>query len=106
MQENLIDFWRRCQLDNPPYWHPDDRPFLEGHGYYKARDFQSFLESYRCGEKPGLQLSLLPVPFSGNLKRATILVLLLNPGFNFADYTEATSEPLKARRRQNLQQDF
>jgi hypothetical protein len=108
VQENLIHFWRRCPLDGPPYWHPDDRPYLNRYGDAVPLDFESFLQSTRFGDfnDKRFHLSLLPVPFLGDLRRATVLILLLNPGFAFANYYETTSHAYMSRLRRNMQQDF
>jgi len=49
--------------------------------------FDSFIKGKRFG-KPDkqLHLSLIPVPFAGNLQRASIFILLMNPGLVPSDY--------------------
>lgn len=98
MPTNLINFWRRCDLRRAPYAHPDDlQVFLDNEDYVdmENRDVQGFLKSSRFGnlEDNRLHLSLLPTPYWGNLKRADIFVLLLNPGFNPADYHAEINVP-------------
>ena len=52
-------------------------------------------------------LSLLPVPYGGDLQVAEIFVLLLNPGFAFADYYAETRVPeYRHRLERTLAQDF
>jgi hypothetical protein len=90
--EELTGFWSRCDLRTAPFAHPDDWPILRRrNGRYideERLDFEEFLRSSRFGafEDDRLHLSLLPVPYVGDLQRADIVVLLLNPGFGFVDH--------------------
>jgi hypothetical protein len=113
IQENLFDFWRRCPLSGDLYYHPDDWPCLMSrNGRYvdaQPRDFREFLESSRFGDfkDTRFHLSLLPVPFPGNLAHAEIIILLLNPGFDLGEYwAETYSKPFRVRLEANLRQDF
>lgn len=54
-----------------------------------------------------LHLGLLPEPFCGDVRTATIYVLLLNPGLGPTDYYGELQVPaFRAARLQNLRQDF
>ena len=89
MLSEYVNFWRRCKLTAPPFAHPDDIPFLQQDGIdTKLADFEGFIGGPRFGdfEENGLHLSLLPVPYVGNLHDADIVILLLNPGFTYSDY--------------------
>jgi hypothetical protein len=51
------------------------------------------------------QLGYLPVPFAGNLKKASIFILMLNPGFSPADaYGEGHNQKFKKVLRDCLRQ--
>lgn len=109
----LIDFWRRCDLHSAPFAHPDDLPILQKKGAKlidaDAVDFESFLAGSRFGDFDDnrLHLSLLPAPYSGDLRRAEIVILLLNPGFSFTDYWAEYKRPeFRKRRLDTLQQEF
>ncbi len=92
MLTEYVDFWRRCSLVAPPFAHPDDLPFLRQNGERfidrESANFESFIGGSRFGDFDDhrLHLSLLPVPYVGNLHDADIVILLLNPGFSYADY--------------------
>jgi hypothetical protein len=54
-----------------------------------------------------LHLSLLPVPYIGNLEESEIVILLLNPGFEYSDYwAESNAPEFRNRLEQNLYQSF
>ena len=113
MPDDLIKFWRRCSLTEPPFAHPDDWPILRKlQGRYideEPKDFQRFVSSSRFGDftDTRLHLSLMPIPYGGDLRVADIIVLLLNPGFSFTDYYAETHMPAYRRRlEQTLAQDF
>jgi len=88
----IVEFWSKCPLGRPPFVHPDDRDALEtsGPGVLKlpALDFKRFIRSERFGdfEDRRFHLSLLPMPYVGDLERADIFLLTLNPGCKVSDY--------------------
>jgi hypothetical protein len=113
MPSDLINFWQHCNLTKPPFAHPDDLPVLRRYGgrYIdeEPKDFAAFISGSRFGNFTDrrLHLSLLPIPYGGDLRAAEIVVLLLNPGFSFTDYYAETREPQFRRRlEQTLAQDF
>jgi hypothetical protein len=113
MPNDLINFWRRCRLAAPPFAHPDDLSILRQKGAKLIDDeptnFDTFIAGNRFGDFDDrrLHLSLLPVPYVGDLSRAKIVILLLNPGFSYADYWAETKMPaFRKRLEDNLQQSF
>ena len=107
---DLVEFWRRSQLSHPPFVHPDDRAFLQNELANKSNraNFDGYIQGERFSpDDRSLHLSLFPVPYAGDLEKAKVIVLLLNPGFNYSDYW-AESKALKFRERlkRNLDQDF
>ena len=113
MANDLIEFWRSCALTAPPYAHPQDLPILRRSGRSlienDALDFESYVSGPRFGDRMDnhFHLSLLPVPYLGNLKDADIVILLLNPGFDYTDYWAETKMPdLRKRLEDNLRQSF
>lgn len=113
MRNELINFWRRCPLTKPPFVHPDDLPILRSK-YRKFCDeetanFQKFIGGSRFGDFDDhrLHLSLLPAPYVGDLGKAKIVILLLNPGFSYTDYwAESNSQAFSQRRKNTLCQLF
>jgi hypothetical protein len=109
----IVKFWRDCPLDRPPFVHPEDLATL---GQYEPsllklprQTFQQFVAGSRFGDfdDPRFHLSLLPTPYAGDLERADIFLLQLNPGLNFTDYYGEWKVP-KFRRRliRNLRQEL
>ena len=87
----LVEKWRECELNSPPYIFPEDAFLIEDRWHDRIYDFTSF-EGFTNSEKFGLEgdtrfhLGLTPIPFMGNLHQATIFLLMLNPGFHPGDY--------------------
>jgi len=113
MANSLVEFWRECPLDKPPYIHPEDLPILrEKARWLDANDpltFEHYLQSNRFGSPDDnrLHLSLFPVPYIGDLDTAEIFILLLNPGFEYSDFwADNENAPFRKRIQQNLRQDF
>lgn len=112
MPNELIDFWQ-CELNSPPFAHPKDLDVLRSNPRWIANDdptdFASYIKSKRFEDATDdrLHLSLLPVPYVGNIRNAEIVILLLNPGFQYSDYWSETNNPeFRKRLKQNLQQSF
>src|SRR6266566_5689299 len=113
MPSELINFWRRCELAVPPFAHPDDLSILRRRGGRLIDadlvNFDTFIAGPRFGDFDDhrLHLSLLPVPYGGDLTHAEIIILLLNPGFSYVDYWAETNMPeFRQRRIDNLRQSF
>ena len=85
---NLVSAWQQCDLASPPYLFPADKPYFSK---YKSKVFHSFDEyivstEFGLSSDTNLHVGLLPIPFIGNLEKATIFVLTLNPGLHPGDY--------------------
>jgi hypothetical protein len=113
MPHDLINFWCGCKLAAPPFAHPDDLSILrqkDGRLIDAERvDFDAFIAGPRFGDFDDhrLHLSLLPVPYEGDLSHAEIVILLLNPGFSYTDYWAETKMPtFRQRRKDTLRQSF
>jgi hypothetical protein len=88
---SLSKFWSACQFERAPYVHPADMEVVARHPELfdtKIVSFKSFLRGDRFGrfDDHRFHLSLLPSPYGGNLDKADIYILLLNPGFSVADH--------------------
>lgn len=109
---SLTRFWRDFAPRNgSPHIHPGDADLLlkkdRGILDLPRANFRQFVRGERFGNFSDRQfhLSLLPVPYAGDLRRADIFILLLNPGFNFVDYyAEYESRQFRSRLLQNLRQ--
>lgn len=111
--EELINFWQKQNYNHAPFSANEDRAFI-------SKDIQSVFTSYTdyvIDEKFGktqdssLHLGLLPVPYTGNLKKPNIFILMLNPGLSATDYFGEYNQPEYRRAHlanldQNLKSEF
>lgn len=109
---SLIRFWNDfAPRHGSPHIHPKDADLILKKGRsvldLPYANFRQFVRSERFGDFKDrrFHLSLLPVPYAGDLRKADIFILLLNPGFNFVDhYAEYEASQFRARLLQNLRQ--
>jgi hypothetical protein len=112
MPNDLIEFWQQYALKEAPFAHPADLPILRVSSRWIEADAPNF-EAYIAGPRfanpddDRLHLSLMPVPYIGDLRNAEIVILLLNPGFEYSDYWAETNAPdFRKRLVENLRQSF
>jgi hypothetical protein len=115
--QSLAEYWSGF-LDNcrqPPYIHPKDKDDRSLDAYLKSNrdlrdplNFNSFVESSRFDPKDErFHFSLLPVPFAGDLEKADVFILLLNPSLAPSDYYgEYEHQAFRSALQQSLKQDF
>jgi hypothetical protein len=85
----LLSAWKDFDLERRPYLLSGDEGVLaEAKLTCLFRSWKEFVTDPNFGE-PGisqLHLGLLPIPFVGNLRTASVFLLMLNPGFGPHDY--------------------
>ena len=85
----LLSAWKDFQPHQAPYILPGDESLLDETKLYRRfKGWDGFIADPEFGT-PGnsqLHLDLLPIPFIGNMKTASIFLLMLNPGFGPHDY--------------------
>jgi hypothetical protein len=104
---HLIERWRKCNLEGPPYLFPDDQPEIINDKAKTYRDFDEYIAGLDFGASSdrNLHIGLLPIPYVGNLANASIFVLMLNPGFSRGGYfAEQHSPEFKQAHIRNLLQ--
>lgn len=88
----LIDLWSAWRPNSMPYVLDADNEILAND---RSREATVVFENWQAAYQdrgfcaPGdtrLHLGLLPIPFVGDLRRASVYVLLLNPGLGPHDY--------------------
>jgi hypothetical protein len=115
--QSLAGYWSNFLDDchRPPYIHPKDQDDKSLNDYLgrnqNLRDplsFNEFVKSPRFGPKDKhFHFSLLPVPYAGNLEKADVFILLLNPSLAPSDYYGEYEHPAFRRAlQQSLKQDF
>ncbi len=103
----LIQLWRKCPLNVPPFILPEDRTEIQNQ---TLKTYQSLEEHVSCstfGQRndTSLHVGLLPIPYVGNLQKASIFILMLNPGLSPGDYfAEHTCEQFREAQLRNLLQ--
>jgi hypothetical protein len=88
LYHDLISGWQNCDLASPPYLFPDDMPHIASGNFKVFQSFDEYVASKEFGSSSdtSLHTGLLPVPFVGDLEKASIFVLMLNPGLSAGDY--------------------
>jgi hypothetical protein len=89
---NLPEAWADYRPDSPPFVLPADRDYLSLPRSARALvTYRGWREASRSPdfcipEDTRVHLGLLPQPFVGNVRTASVYVLLLNPGLGPHDY--------------------
>lgn len=107
MTSELIERWRACSFEAAPYTLPGDEALLENKELlHPTLSYSEFVESPVFGAAGRrLHLGLLPIPFAGDVLKASIFILMLNPGFSADDYFGEERVPeYRAALIRNLQQ--
>lgn len=100
----IIEFWRTISLSKPPFIHSEDLPAMQQYSpdllTLPTANFRQFLASQRFGDFSDhrFHFSLLPIPYLGDLNRADIFLLQLNPGLNLINYYAEWNVPAFRRR--------
>lgn len=108
---DLLNAWAAWRPTTPPFVLAADRDILSANA---IRDLPVVLKGWRDAFRrddfcaPGdrhLHLGLLPEPFTGPIRRASVYILLLNPGLGPTDYYgEYEVRAFRRARLQNLRQ--
>jgi hypothetical protein len=104
---NFIEFWRETKIGKSPIIHQGDEGILS----VENCNYRSYIQYANSAEfndkKNQFHLGLIPVPFAGDINRADIFILLLNPGFSIINYYEEFEDKgLRRTLERNLYQDF
>jgi len=121
MAQTLVQAWKKCRTKEPPFIFPGDEVLLSPRLKDKVsthRSFKYFIKQATKGDYAGyraelnrLQLGLIPFPYMGDLRKASIFILMLNPGFN-AKHHFAEANPnfrkalVKNLYQRNLNKEF
>lgn len=104
----LVNHWRNYMPGpNGPYIHPDDDPFIRKglRSHINECTVRAFLKHRKVTR---IHTWLHPVPYMGDLQRADLVLLMINPTVTYEDYgtqatesfqTELTAEIRQERRR-------
>jgi hypothetical protein len=108
VNHKLIEEWQKCNLELPPYLFPGDdklRKTNDKTSIYLS--FDKYIKSSEFGSSSSkkLHLGLLPLPYLGNLAKASIFILMLNPGLSPCDYLEQKFQDFRKTLIRNLKQE-
>lgn len=88
--KDLTAAWTALNTRRPPYVLPGDEGIKQRGRVSSFAELSASENLLRPG--PRFQLSLLPVPYTGNIYTASVYILMLNPGFSPLDlFAEETS---------------
>jgi hypothetical protein len=110
---SLLTAWRDWKSDSPPFYLAGDEELASGSkssalmaNYSSWEAFTRDPDFGKSGDRR-FHLGLVPVPFTGDLERAKVVLLLLNPGLEPGDYSGEMKVPgFRDRLADNLRQDF
>lgn len=108
----LINFWKKFKPSSEDFCvHQDDYKVMmkkrwQGASPTGRSSVERFFEQLSSSELGDFHLSLTPVPYVGNLNKADIFLLMINPSLGYADYgTDANPDFCEAITK-NRNQDF
>lgn len=85
MMNKLVQHWKKAPLDAPPFLHPDDQVILKRASAVSS--YEGYIKELAVGANhQTFHLSLMPVPYFGDLDNAEVIILLLNPSLHPSDY--------------------
>lgn len=107
--ESLLKTWSALDTTKSPYILPEDRQSLEELKIpiSVCSNFSEWHQDKNFGQRPSheLQAGLFPLPYFGNLRKARVFLLTLNPGFSNSDmHAESSNTGLKDDLVNNLHQ--
>lgn len=116
---HLINAWRKLDTDTKPFILDADRPALDEiinakNGYHQISSSSQFCKSDLCqapSDKTKFHFNLLPMPYLGNIRKAKVYILTLNPGFGFNNYylqslPEYRENKIRQLRQTNLNKEY
>lgn len=105
--EYIINYWRELNFKEKPFIHPSDKEFVKIRDHYNIKNYEELVSHTEFGKiKNKLHLNLLPEPYSGDLKNATVYILFLNPGFSILDYYAESKKEVRQSLITSLRQEF
>lgn len=100
----LIKFWNTT-FDKPYFIHKNDKI----NNSLKFKSYKKYIKSYVSDKSKihpnDLHVGLYPVPYIGNIEKATLFILMKNPGFSHEDYiAEEKFSTFREALKENLSQ--
>jgi hypothetical protein len=106
----LVNGWRASKRKSGVYLFDADYPFYDGpkgKHFVLYTSLKDYIQSDEFGtDDTRLHIGLTPQPYFGDLHRATIFLLMMNPGLSAADYYAERNEDCRTALLKNLCQDY
>ena len=105
--EEYISYWRELKVNNAPYVHDEDRKMIFEDQRFKLLKYGS--RQSNLLEAPGktqLHLQLLPAPHTGDLRKARIFLVSLNPSVAETNYDDEADETFRRKLIAQIHQRF
>lgn len=104
--EELIKFWDKSNFVEGTKIHKEDYEFVKDNLVTNCKDFNSYISYYFDNpEDSNFHSNLWPSPYCGDIRKAKIFVLGLNPGFDCDYFYEENPEIAKVLEK-TLAQDL
>lgn len=98
--KDLIDFWEKLEINSNYFIHNEDSILSKDFIFDKpVQDYSDENDMYK------FHSGLFPIPYIGDIKKATCYILMLNPGYSNNDYEEENKEYFKHCLINNLKQN-
>lgn len=109
--EELVAFWNVSNFHLKTKIHNQDFDLIENNLINNCSNSSDFIKNYLSSENKSVldekfHANLLPEPYCGNLSKAKIFILGLNPGFDNATYFCQENENLRKALEDNLKQNL
>ena len=91
--QDFINYWSNLDTSKRPFIHPGDFEIMKGNIYSYSTIKNYVTSSHYWQTQNEFHTDLLPIPYAGNLASAKVFILLINPGFNLADYHAELTSP-------------
>jgi hypothetical protein len=105
----LLDFWSQFRInENSDLIHEEDSRILDKESFKYIRNFEDYVSNVDnlFSTKTVIHSGLVPVPYTGDIEKARVYLLLLNPGFNHNDYYSESNGIYRNILIKNIYQDL
>lgn len=109
--QELIDGWETSISQGSPYMFPGDKETLQEANHKRFICPCQSLDKFNLGKEfanrddSKLHLELIPVPWVGDVRQASVFILSLNPGFDPLSYFSETRQDLRDALLANVRQE-
>ncbi|MEO3387588.1 hypothetical protein [Mesorhizobium sp. CAU 1741] len=103
--EDLIRYWGEFDVKGDPLVHPQDADQILNDPQVYEDETETPEGWMVASQLPGVHLGLLPTPYTGNLRKADIFILMLNPGLAAVDFYAERQQDYRDRLVRNIRQE-